>query len=259
MPPAPTTQHLTKTVPVEILETKTAKAADGAPLGIVRAKFSVYGHVDSYGDATQPGCFQPLIDYVKAGGRLPYVFAHNSWDLSGYIGVITDVTDEADGPVCTAELFLDDPEGAKAFRLLEARAVTQHSYQYAVQASHIEQVDGAEPVNALDLLEVFEIGPCLRGAVDTTDVLDTKGLKAGRVLSAANETALREGLAAIADGIAKVTTVLDQVAATDSGTGKTPDAEEPTGANAPATKAHGTTAEDWAALKELAGIGALDD
>lgn len=227
-----------KTVPVRILSTKATDGDDGRPQGVVRALFSVYDVVDYDVDITRKGAFDGLIARVRDGERLPYVFAHNSWDLDGYIGTVVDVEDSDEGPVATAELFLDDPQGAKAFRLLESGAVTQHSYQYEVKGWHTEEVDD-RPVRVLDDLDVFELGPCLRGANPDTVVLDAKTAKgvdlprqlrlavatitavlhapakAGRVLSAKNEQKLRDALGAI-------TEVLDQLASEDA-VGKTVD------------------------------------
>lgn len=163
----------TKTMTVEILDTKTLTIEGGQPLGEVRCLFSKYGYADYDEDVTRTGSFDPVIAKVNGGQPIPYVFAHGSYNIANYLGVVTSIEETDDGPVATAQLMLDDPAGAKAFALLASKAITQHSYQYEVLASHEETVDGRK-VRVLDTLDVFEIGPCLRGANDQTTVIDAK-------------------------------------------------------------------------------------
>lgn len=163
----------TKTMTVDILDTTETKAADGKPLGMVKVLFSRYDVVDFDGDVTRRGSFEPLIAKVNGGQPIPYVFSHNSWSIENYLGTVTTIEDTDDGPVATAQLLLDDPAGAKAYALMASGALREHSYQYETKAAHFEELDG-QKVRVLDSLDAFEIGPCLRGANDQTDVIDVK-------------------------------------------------------------------------------------
>jgi HK97 family phage prohead protease len=180
----------TKLAPARF-ETKTSK--DGKQ-GEVTAFVSVYGNVDGDGDIVAPGFFDnDVADWQKSGDPIPWVFSHQSRDLGSYIGMVdpkavntdaefTDHTGEKQrGLQMTALMpIAEDPDAAKAFRLLDARVVKQFSFAYDVTRAETPDTKARKsPDHRRTLIEgkLFEAGPCLRGSNTLTNLVATKDHK----------------------------------------------------------------------------------
>jgi len=226
-----------KTLPARV------KAADDGTSGVVEALVATYD-TDSSGDRIVPGAFTKTLDDWSASGQpIPFIWSHMHNDLDAYLGDVTEAKETDDGLWVKAQLDMDDPKAAKAFRLIKGGRVRNYSFAYEVE-------DGAPDEKTGDMLlrelKLYEVGPCLIGMNQQTRTLVTKrdqepesetdstkdsrpqGEKAGRVLSAKNEADLRSA----ADLIQGVLAQLDRDQEKTSTDGPTTDKEPPEGATA---------------------------
>lgn len=208
---------LIKTAPAEV---KAITDADTA--GVFEAIVSVFGNVDSVGDVVMPGAFKDsLAEWKASGDPVPVLYAHNSFDPDYNVGHVLDIEERGEGLWIKAQLDVEADTGKarQVHRLLKGRRVKQFSFQYDVLDGAPAERDG-EQVYELRKLKLYEVGPCLIGANQETRLIGAKTddsfaadaatalirataeLKAGRVLSAANETRIRTA-------VDELSTVLD--------------------------------------------------
>ena len=129
-------------------------------------------------------------------------------------------------------------------RLLKGRRVTQFSFAYDIDEAAWVEKDG-DSWYELRKLSVHEVGPTPIGANQETELLAVKAaaqhterfvadVKAGRVLSAKNETTLRDALASLEGSAEQIKNVLSALDSnSDDGKAKPSEPakdEEPTGA-----------------------------
>lgn len=201
-----------KTAPARV---KTTTAEDGEQ-GVVEALVATYD-VDSGGDQIVPGAFaKTLEEWRESGQSIPFIWSHLHDDIDAYLGDVIEAAETDEGLLVKAQIDLDDEKSRKAYRLLKSGRVRNYSFAYEVLDA--EEKSG---VNLLKQIKLFEVGPTLIGMNQQTRTLVVKAmqrdaaaqLKAGRVISAANEQSLREA----SDAIARVLSQLDSQ----------PDADEP--------------------------------
>lgn len=188
---------------------------DGLEEGQFSAYASVFGNEDSYGDVVVPGAFEKtLADWAAKDAEIPLLFGHRMDDPDFNIGHVVSAVEDAKGLLVTAQLDLESPKGAQTYRLLKGRRIDQMSFAYDV-------IDGGsvtrdeKSVYELRELKLYEVSVVPIGANQETEILAVKaaadalasGAKAGRVLSAKNESELRKAhdaigtvLAALGDG-----------------------------------------------------------
>lgn len=174
-----------------------AAGGDGLPEGGFEALVSVFGNEDSVGDVVMPGAFTKTIaDWTASGDPIPVVWSHKWDDPFSHIGHVTDATESDRGLVVKGQLDLDNPTAQQVHKLLKARRVKQFSFAYDVEDGGWGERDGRD-VYELRELKLHEVGPCLLGANQETDLIAAKaqvlvdGTKAGRVLSSKNYDALK--------------------------------------------------------------------
>lgn len=225
------------------LKISTVKVKAGTEQGLGEGEFeayaSVFDNIDSYGDVVRKGAFdRTLKDWTERGAEIPLLWGHDFYDPFSNIGHVQEAKEDDHGLWVRGVLDLENPKAAQVYRLLKGGRVDQMSFAFDTESSRRSTVDGQD-VNELLDLTLYEVSVVPLGANQETEILAVKhGLKAGRVLSAKNETALRSALEKIAAGSAEVKTVLsaigeheDEGKASESGPAKA--AEEPSGAKAP--------------------------
>jgi uncharacterized protein len=188
-----------KTLPASV---KSATDVDGD--GIVEALVATYD-IDSAGDRIVPGAFaESLKSWGESGNAIPFIWSHLHDDLDAYLGDVIEAKETDDGLWVRAQLDMDDDRARKAYRLLKSGRVRNYSFAYEVLDS---EQQGDELL--LKSLKLFEVGPTLIGMNQQTRTLAVKRsgvlVKRGRVLSAANESSLREAH----DAIGRVLSQLD--------------------------------------------------
>ncbi|MCD9196068.1 HK97 family phage prohead protease [Streptomyces albireticuli] len=196
---------------------KAAGVADGlAEEGQFVALVSVFGNEDSMGDIVRPGAFtDTLTEWQAKGDPIPVIWSHDWSDPFSHIGTVIKAVETLQGLEVTGQITdLDtNPTAAQVYRLLKGRRVTQFSFAYDVNEGAWVS-DDAHPWGGyyeLRKLSLHEVGPCLVGANQETELLAAKaagiarGLKAGRVLSQANFTTLTSAYESIGEVLAAAT------------------------------------------------------
>lgn len=160
----------TKTCPVQI---KAAGTNDGTDEGVFEAIVAAY-NVDSVGDRIIPGAFaETLAEWAKSGDPVPVLWAHMSHDPEYHIGYLEDARETPDGLWVRGRIDMDEPKAAKVYKLLKGRRVKQFSFSYDVLDGSPAEVEGGT-VYDLRKLKLYEVGPCLIGANQATDLLGVK-------------------------------------------------------------------------------------
>lgn len=201
--------HNSKSLPASV---KAIEETEGA--GIVEALVATYD-VDSGGDRIVPGAFtKSLEEWRESGTLIPFIWSHQHSDLDAYIGDVLEAEETDEGLRVRAQLDMEDEKARKAFRLIKGGRIRNYSFAYEVLDEEPDEAGGGE--TALKELRIFEVGPTLIGMnqntrtlaaknhSDESPVVDTDsrpdvGEKAGRVLSAKNESDLREAATLIAN------------------------------------------------------------
>jgi HK97 family phage prohead protease len=186
-----------KTCPAQI---KAAGTHEGTDEGVFEAIVATYD-VDSVGDRIIPGAFKNTLEQWKsAGNPIPVVWSHKSDDPEYHIGEVLEAEERQGGLWVKARLDIDEPgsKSAKVYKLLKGRRVTQMSFAYdEVDARPIEKsADGA--TKELHELKVYEVGPCMIGANQRTQLLGVKHEQSPVTVNVNTPTLDQETAAAIA-------------------------------------------------------------
>lgn len=189
---------------------------DGLAEGQFIAYASVFGNVDSTGDIVVRGAFaNDLLRWAASPNYIPLLFAHNMTDPDYNIGHIVEAVEDEVGLKVTAQLDLQNPKAVQVYRLLKGRRIDQMSFAYDVVDSVETYTDGEESTELREL-KLYEVSVVTIGANQETEIMAVKeagryaelmaaSVKAGRVLSAKNESEIRSAH----DALGRVLTVLD--------------------------------------------------
>lgn len=245
----------TKQCPVLI---KAVGEDDGLESGVFEAIVSVFGNVDSYGDRVLEGAFKDTLDeWAASGNPIPVYWSHRMDDPDFNIGHVLEAKELSPGDALLPEslkqlgglwvkvqLDLDPDSTSKArqvYKLLKGRRVTQFSFAYDIQDyAIVKTAEDQEAVWELRKLKLYEVGPTPIGANQETELLDVKAaghradrlaaeVKAGRVISAKNESELRTAHEAIGRVLSALDDDSDDDSSKASGSEPAKD-EEPQGA-----------------------------
>lgn len=210
------------------LKVKAAGPDDGLEEGQFTAYASVFGNVDVFGDVVMKGAFAETIQqWNSSDAELPLLWGHNMSDPDYNIGKVVEASEDDHGLLVRAELDLDGAKAEQVYRLIKGRRVNQMSFAYDIDDAGMAQRDG-EDVYELRKLTLHEVSVVPLGANPETELLAVKhashqarqlanAIKAGRVLSAANETSLRDALGQLEDAAAGIKGVLSAVESDASG------------------------------------------
>ena len=196
---------------------KAAGVADGLAEGQFVALVSVFGNEDSMGDVVRAGAFtETLAEWGAKGDPIPVIWAHKWGDPFAHIGTVIKATETLEGLEVMGQI--DDlgtnPTADQVYRLLKGRRVTQFSFAYDEIESAWVKDDSNRWGGYWELrkLRLHEVGPCLVGANQETELLAAKaaglarGAKAGRVLSQANYERLNAAYESIGEVLASAET-----------------------------------------------------
>lgn len=226
----------TKNVTVKF---KTDGLAEGEFIGYA----SVFGNKDSYGDVVIKGAFaNTLSEWERKGVPIPLLWGHNTADPDFNLGEILDASEDEKGLKVHARLDMESPKSAQAYRLLKSGRVNQMSFAYKVVDGAYIQPEGEDKTwhdayYELRELQLYEVSIVPIGANQETEILAVKSVigslaaKAGRTLSAKNETALRGALAQAEEIVTALKDVLpdeesaDEEEDQDQTSGKEPPAD----------------------------------
>jgi uncharacterized protein len=219
-----------------LMLTKTATAIklkagpdDGLGEGQFTAYASVFNNVDSYGDVVMPGAFaKTLVEWTKSGNPIPVLFGHNMSDPDYNLGGVMSAEEDGVGLKVTVQLDLDNAKAVQTYRMLKGRRINQMSFAYDEIDSGPAVHDGQD-VWELRELKLYEVSVVTIGANQETEILAVKqvpavaerairDIKAGRVLSAKNETELKDAH----DAIERVLSALDSTSDEEKANGDDP-------------------------------------
>ena len=189
-----------KTVPV-------GEVKAGPDDGLAEGEFIVYPSTftrepDSYGDVVAKGAFLDTIQQWKdSGNSLPGLFGHRMDDPDFYVAYAIDMDEDEHGWRVHGAFDMESPKGPHVYRLVKGRRLNQLSFAFDTLEEGAVELEDGRKANELRKLRVHEFSFVPIGANQDTSVVAVKGivdgLKAGRVLSKANETSLREARDAI--------------------------------------------------------------
>ena len=218
---------LTKNATIQI----KAGPEDGLSEGQFVAYASVFGNVDSYGDIVVKGAFAKDLDrWEKSGNSIPLLFGHNMTDPDFNIGHVLSAEEDEVGLKVTAQLDLENPKAKQVYRMLKGKRINQMSFAYDVidGAPTKSGDDDEDDVYEIRELKLYEVSVVTVGANSETEILAVKqaadlaerisaGIKAGRVLSAKNESALRGAYEAIGGVLSTLGSTSDEQKASEPG------------------------------------------
>lgn len=208
-----------------LVQLKTA----GDDSGQFEALVSVFGNKDSYGDVVMPGAFTQTLAEWKASGRpIPVFYSHRIDDPEynlGYVVEAKEIEATSTSPAglwVKGQLRLSNSKAKDVLEQFKDGTLAQFSFAYDVREGGYAKSDALGDYYELRNLKLYEVGPTVIGANQETELLSVKaldallsGVKAGRVLSAKNETTLRGAY----DAIGQVLAALDD-SSKDAGAGK---------------------------------------
>lgn len=178
--------------------------------GLAEGEFVVYPSTftrtpDAYGDVIAKGAFADTIkEWTDSGNILPGLYGHRMDDPDYFIASAVEMAEDDHGWRVKGMFDLDSPKGAQTYRLVKGRRLNQLSFAYDVLDEGKVELDDGEAANELRKVKVHEFSFVPVGANQDTSVVAVKSavdalasLKAGRILSTKNESALRAARDAI--------------------------------------------------------------
>jgi hypothetical protein len=233
---------------------KAAGDQDGAEDGVFEAIVATYD-LDTYGDRIVPGAFaDTLTAWKSSGDPLPVLWAHQSGDPESHIGVVLEAEERDEGLWVKAQLDVDDLADPKSrtsrvYRLLKGRRVTQFSFAFDVEeGGWVEKREDGVDRSFYELrkLKLYEVGPCLVGVNQQTDLIAIKAAERPKTSGAPQQRSapeqqpdLQTALLTLASDVADLKARLDSITHDDTATPMTPPAEQtppPQAADAPPAK-----------------------
>ncbi len=244
------------------------KIKAGADAGLAEGEFyayaSVFGNKDSYGDIVQPGAFtDTLAAWAAKGLPLPLLWGHNTADPDFNLGEVVQAVEDFHGLKVHGRLDLESPKSAQVYRLLKGGRVSQMSFAYSViEGEWVEPVGEGKTYKdayySLIKVDLYEISIVPIGANQETEILAVKSAasalraKAGRVLSAKNESAIRE----VKEQLDEAAKALDDVLAAVATEETNDDEQDQTSGKEPSPEKSGKTTPNPSV--SLASLHALE-
>lgn len=142
--------------------------------GQFTALVSVFGNVDCQDEVIMPGAFAESLAAWKASGNpIPVIWSHEWDDPMAHIGEVLEAEETATGLQVTAQLDMTNPTAVQVFKLLKDHRVTEFSI--GGEESNFTVVDSPDgAVYQVGTFNLFELGPCLKGANPATQLISTK-------------------------------------------------------------------------------------
>jgi hypothetical protein len=130
------------------------------------------------GDRIQEGAFdETLSEWKKKGDPIPIILAHDWNNPFAHIGYVQpDSVKSVPGVGLVVEEghldIEDNPTAAQVHKLMQRKSLKEFSFGYSIPKGGMRKaMDGAFDLTKLNLME---LGPCLRGVNDQTQLLSIK-------------------------------------------------------------------------------------
>lgn len=185
----------TKTGPIPVLKNHAArfKTLTDQPRGTFQALVSVYGNTDLHGDIVTAGAFDETIKAWKTRGTpTPLVWSHQFDKVESIIGEITGLTSTDKGLQIDGKFHLDQPNAARIHSLMEQGIISEFSWSGEVLEYEVIEPDEDEedfwawmfPGIKIQKVDLWEAGPCFKGANPETELLSIKNRNHGPLAEA---------------------------------------------------------------------------
>lgn len=173
--------------------TKAVGVDDLAP-GEFVAIASVFDNIDSYGEVMRKGAFaESISEHAASGDPFPIIWQHDWSDPFSHIGVVKSIEETDEGLVYRGLLDIEDnPTAAQVYKLMRGRRITQQSFGFDVLDAGLTTVDGKDAYE-ITRVKLFEVGPCLVGVNQDTQLLGIKAEDGSVIRSAPGTTAAASG------------------------------------------------------------------
>lgn len=189
------TEHRTKAFAPARFKAEGEDDGSGAKLGPGEfiALAAVFDNIDSYGDRMVRGAFADTLEEWRASGDpIPVIWQHNWSDPNAHIGVVLEARETDEGLWYKGRLDIDDnPFALQVYRLMKGRRVTQQSFGFDVLDGRAITDDGVD-LFEITRVHLYEVGPCLVGVNQATNLLDIKAAAAASASSSAAAPAAAE-------------------------------------------------------------------
>jgi HK97 family phage prohead protease len=196
-----------------------AEATEGGAPGEFEAIVSAFGNEDSQGDIVEKGAFSKTLEEWAAKGRpIPVVWAHQFQDPENFLGEYVAAEETDAGLKLKGVLDLSHPKAERVHKLMKSGLIVEFSISGLVRDYELIEKDDDEdedffgwftPMRIKDI-DLWEAGPCFKGANANTELLSVKNFtktlvrKEGRVLATKHVESLKEAHAKLGDIIAAV-------------------------------------------------------
>ena len=185
-------EHRTKAFAPVRFKAEGEDAGDGTKLGPGEfiALAAVFDNIDSYGDRIIRGAFAETLEQWSASGDpIPVIWQHNWSDPNAHIGYVLEAKETDEGLWYKGKLDIEDnPFALQVYRLMKGRRVTQQSFGFDVIDGRSVTEEGRD-VFEITRVHLYEVGPCLVGVNQATDLLDIKSAPAAGSTSSAPASA----------------------------------------------------------------------
>lgn len=172
---------------------------------------SVYGNVDSYGEVVEKGAFKRTLD--QKGSEIVLLWYHDPTQPIG----LGNVAEDDYGLYLKGQLDLDTEAGKTAYSRMRKKIVKGLSIGYRVVRDMVET--GKRKLLELDLREVSLV------TFPANSLATVTAVKAGRVLSAKNRSAIDAAIASLQQLLAEADPPEDNAGSSDSGKSHSDDTE----------------------------------
>lgn len=161
------------------------------------ALVAVFGNVDRVGDRVKKGAYSDtLTEWRSKGDPIPMIWNHewsNPFAHIGYSAPEDVVENDAGLLVKRAKTDMDKPFAAQVFDLMVTRRVKEFSFGYNAREEAMVKGEDGRWINELLNLELFEIGPTLKGVNPDTRLIAAKSMLAAEFAAAQVTGELSEG------------------------------------------------------------------
>jgi HK97 family phage prohead protease len=161
---------------------------------------AVFGNIDSYNERIKPGAFtRTLAEWAAKGDPIPVIWYHSWTDAFAHIGEVLWIQETEQGLLYKGRLDIDDNAlAAQVYRLMKGRRVTQQSFGFDVIEAG-EVVEDADHIYEIRDVDLFEVGPCLVGVNQETELVDIKSISGDGLTPPPEQTGQESNPAASSD------------------------------------------------------------
>jgi HK97 family phage prohead protease len=206
---------------------KAVAASEPDKRGQFEAYVSVFGNKDSQGDIVEAGAFtKSLAEWVVKGRPIPCVWSHQFHNPTSILGEYKEAKETDTGLRLVGQLETAWPEADRVYELMLKQLVAEFSFSGKVRDYELMEVDKDDddedpwawlfPGMKIKDIDLWEAGPCFKGANPETELLNVKSEermkalrplllgKEGRVLASRHVDALKSARDQLNDVIAEV-------------------------------------------------------